>query len=126
MFEITRFTIAKNRVSIELAHEGLIGKEAGSMMSMIAGNRMNMEYAKALLKSGTAKCKYSAAAAVFARIAEAYERNPTNGLTAREWKLACQRAMVRAGANESEVETIVDELIAMNRKVASEPIFRRP
>jgi hypothetical protein len=41
MFEVARITIAKNRVIVELAHEGHLGKEAESMMSMVAGNRQN-------------------------------------------------------------------------------------
>jgi hypothetical protein len=60
---------------------------------------------------------------MFARLAAAYERNPTNGLTEREWRSACHRAMLRAGAEDSEVETIVDEFIEMNRNVDSQSYF---
>lgn len=88
MFEGIRATFAKNRVLMELAHEGLIDKRLEPLMRSIAGNDANLSYAVELLRQNAVKCKYTAAAAVFARLSVLYERNPINGISAYDWEWA--------------------------------------
>lgn len=126
MFNGFKFTFAKNRVIMEIVHYGLVYKHLEPLMRDIAGNAANRGYAVSLLGQGAAKCKYSAAAAVFARLSALYEENPCNGLTAYDWELACHRALVLAGSERTEAQPIVDDLIQMNRLVNSEPLFHPP
>lgn len=120
MLDGFKFTFAKNRVITELVHQGLVYKQLESVMKDIAGNTANRGFARSLMSQGATKCKYSAAAAVFARLSALYEKNPCNGLTAYDWELACHRALVLAGADRTEAQPMVDGLIQMNRQVNSE------
>jgi len=92
-------------------------------MRDIAGNPVNYQYGKGILEKKIASCKFSAIAAVFARIAVYYDTNPTKELTSGEWKLAAGYAMRLAGAEPEEAEIAVDGLMNMNREVISQDIF---
>ena len=92
-------------------------------MRDIAGNAANKGYARSVLKLGFVKCKYTAAAAVFARLAVLYSKDPRNGLTDREWKIACKHALVVAGAKNGEAQVIMDELLQMNERIENQPLF---
>ena len=126
MFDGYKATFAKNRVIMELAHQGLIDKRQEPLMKDIAGNMANLQYAVSLLRQRIATCKYSAAAGVFARLSAMYEAKPCNGLTAYDWELACHRAIVLAGAARTEAQPVVDDLIQMNRQVNAEDLFQPP
>lgn len=66
MFNGYKAAFAKNRVIMELVHQGLIDKRQEPLMKDIAGNTANIQYAVSLLRQRVAKCKYSAAAGAFA------------------------------------------------------------
>lgn len=117
MFDTYKVIFAKNRVVIELVGMGLITKAMGNLMQDIAGNDANKNYARSALKLGAAKCKFSAAAAVFARLAVLYSREPCNGLTDHEWKMACEHALVLAGAKGNEAQVAMAYLLEMNQRV---------
>ena len=123
MFESYKVVFAKNRVMMELIGTGLITKTAGDLMRDIAGNMTNKEYARSTLKLGVVKCKYTAVAAVFARLAVLYSKDPCNGLTDYEWKMACEHALVLAGAKGREAQAVMDELLQMNQRIDNQPLF---
>ncbi len=123
MFDSYKVVFAKNRVMIELIGMGLLTKTAGNLMRDIAGNPANKDYARSALKLGVVKCKYTAAAAIFARLAVLYSKDPWNGLTDREWKIACVHALVLAGAKGNEAQVVMDELLQMNQRIESQPLL---
>lgn len=122
MFESYKVIFAKNRVMIELDSNGSITKTAGKLMRDIAGNSANKEYARTALKLGVVKCSYTAAAAVFARLAGLYSKDPCNSLTDYEWKIACEHALGLAGAKDSEAQVVMDELIKMSQRIENQPL----
>ena len=124
VFNSYKFVFAKNRVIMEIVHRGSVEKHLEKSMIDIAGNAVNRAYALSLLRLGGAKSKYSAVAAVFARLSALYEQSPRNGLTADDWRVACQHALVRAGADLTEADVMVDHLIDMNRQIHSADLLQ--
>jgi len=120
MFERSKVILAKNSILMELVAHRRLSKEASSLMGKIAGSPENIQYGVDILCNKIAKCKYSAAVGIFARIAVYYEQHPINGLTSYEWKEACLHGMVLAGANHEEAEDAVMGLLDMNREILSQ------
>jgi len=120
MFEVFKITQAKNSILMELVLHKKLTKEAGDLMREIAGNPENIQYGVTALSTKMANCKYSAAAAMFAKIAAYFELHPINVLTSNEWHAACFHGMVLAGASDEEAESTVMELIEMNRKILTQ------
>lgn len=121
MFSGFKFRMAKNSALIQMEVRGRITKEKQREMSFVAGAEPNATFGKALIASGTALTSHAAAAAVFARIAAAAERNPSGQITADDWALATRVALINAGASETESFMAAQELISMHRNVAQAP-----
>jgi hypothetical protein len=115
MFSAFKYRTAKNFVLMKLSQDGHLAGQTTDLMREIAGNPANLQYGLSMLKSGIAKDKYSAAAAVFARLACLYESSPRNGLTDLEWRIALREAMRLAGASELEIPIVEESLIEMNK-----------
>ena len=123
MFEAFKVVQAKNRVIIDLVGNGFLDKRSGDLMREIAGNDANRQYATVALKQRLVKCKYTAAAAVFARLAVYYAKEPSGELTDGQWRLACARALGLAGASPEQTEVAMRELISMNERVENQPLL---
>ena len=120
-----RIDTATNRVIMKLSLSEIIDSERARMMRNIAGNAFNRQYAESLLNQKAANCKYSAVAAMFARLASLYETNPCNGLTKEEWTQACHHALELAGADSHQAAGATEELLEMNRGVNQKDLFRK-
>jgi hypothetical protein len=77
---------------------------------------MNLGYGTALLRAKVAESKHAAAAAVFARLAVAAERNPVGTITTHDWQAAAMYAMMNAGATEGEGALVCASLMRMARE----------
>lgn len=123
MFEGFKVLLARNQVIIGLLRDSVLEKSKGDLMCEIAGNSANVQYGAGLLQKDLVKCKYTAAAAVFARLAVLYAKNPCNGLTDQDWKFACARALILAGATTEEAVIVMQEFLDMNERVEGEALF---
>ena len=117
MFYKLRIRFSKNLIIMHLKSIDFIDKDQEEWMRVISGNNFNISYAADLLKHKAAKCKYTAVAAMFARIAEAYDRKPKYGLTALEWKEASKEALTRSGCTFHETDKLYNQLFKMNRDI---------
>ena len=121
MFETFKVTQAQNSIIMELVLYERFSKKVGILMRNIAGKPENIQYGVTALSTKMASCKYSAAAAMFARIAAHYERHPIDGLTSHEWQAACFHGMALAGANDDDDgESAAMELLEMHRNILSQ------
>lgn len=111
MLRTMRFGWAVNRVLYDLLHRGRITKARLEEMRSVAGNGANLSYGVALLRSGAARSKEAAAAAVFARIAGAAQCNPTGTIRSEDWQAAARQALLNAGAEEVESYLLVAGLV---------------
>ena len=121
MFEGSRVAYATNCVIGYLVQSGAVDETSGVLMRAISRNRANRHYATAALKLGLVKCKFTAAATTFARLAVYFVDEPIEGITDQHWKLACTQALNLAGASSAEAEISFRDLINMNERVASQP-----
>ena len=92
-------------------------------MRTIAENRMNRKYGAALIHFGGAKCRHSAAAAVFARLASTASRIPEPNTSADRWKAAARIAILNAGASEYESVMVVAEMVRLEDEAANRTDF---
>jgi hypothetical protein len=98
-----------------MEQRGRISNGKRKEMEGVVWHRVNLDYGRALLKTGTARDKHSAAAAMFARLAVAAEENPTGATTTHDWQAATMYAMMNAGATESEGALVCADLMRMVR-----------
>ncbi|WP_223825123.1 hypothetical protein, partial [Pseudomonas profundi] len=80
----------------------------------------SLTYATYALKNRLVKCKYMAAAAIFARVAVYSAEDPSNGIS-YHWTTACERAIILSGANDEEASVVMQSLLEMNEQV--QPLF---
>lgn len=66
------------------------------LLDQIAKNQVNTEYAVMSMRYKFVPDKYSAVAAVFARLAVLYHENPINGLNGDIFETLCELALGRA------------------------------
>ena len=116
MFEGFKYRVAKNHVLLALEQKGLISSGEHEHMKTVSYNKNNKEYGIEALRSGACADKYSAAAAVFARLSIVADRaGSSTNLSSEQWDMACSEAMLNAGAEPYEVEDIVEGLKDMLR-----------
>jgi len=118
-----RVVYAKNKSVVDLVDKGLLDKNVADLMREIAGSSYNIGYGTMALKHQFVKCNYTAAATIFARLAVYFTRNPENGLTDREWRLACNNSLIFAGASPDEVPVVMQGLIEMHEKIDAKPLL---
>lgn len=94
MFEGFRYRLGKNMALLSL--EGMPGfsPDRVARMRAISGNAINQEFGAAALKIGAAADRYCAAAAVFARLANAADDTPTSDISASHWTDAGHKALL--------------------------------
>lgn len=120
MFSGFKFRTAKNLALMQMELRGIVTKEKLNEMRFIAGAGANAVLGKTLISTGAATSKHAAAAAVFARIADAAQRSPTGNVSADDWRTATRFALINAGASEAESTVGAAELIGMHRKAAEQ------
>ena len=124
MFEGFKYRLGKNHVLFSLERDGKITKSQRKLMMDISYNVMNRTYGIGLLKSGAAMDKFSAAAAVFARLSVTAQNSPQGPeIDAVMWETAAYEAMIQAGAGHGEAAEIVQGLKQMNRETMDAPLF---
>jgi hypothetical protein len=102
MFKTMRFAIGANGALHTLFERGLISQDQRDRMVEVAGNDANRAHGVLLLKTGAARNRHGAAAAVFARLSVSAQKTPTGDITAEHWQWACRQAFVNGGLNLSE------------------------
>lgn len=118
MFENSKVIWAINFVTTDLETKGIVSKEQRILMMRIAKNDANLDYGVNALRSKVARDKYSAAAAIFARLSVRYYEEPLgDGITWKDWEFACQNALLASGASPSEAEENSKILIEMNKRI---------
>lgn len=111
MFKIIRFAIGANSALHTIFERGLISQDQRDRMVEVAGNDANRGYGVQLLKTGAARNRHAAAAAVFARLAVSARRTPTGDITDEHWQWACRQAFVNSGASLGESTMLSLQLI---------------
>jgi hypothetical protein len=82
-------------------------------MRAISGNALNHEFGAAALKTGAAANRYCAAAAVFARLANAAEDTPSSDISASHWTDAGHKALLLSRCPPDAVRQVFRNLRRM-------------
>lgn len=122
IFSNYKFVFAKNRVVHDLFALGRISKNEMKLMKCIAGNPANRSYGVTAIKLKFVTEKYTAVAAIFARIAAvaAIDQKLIPADTAENCVLACMRALQLSGVNEKLIDVKMQQIIYEHGRVLSD------
>lgn len=112
-----KISFAINQVLADLVTQGLLSSQTADLANRIAGSKTNHAYGVEGLDRKAAKCRYSATAVMFARLAMTTARKPAGGIQSDQWKLACAQSFRRAGSDAADIDAAVEGLFEMLSRI---------
>ena len=111
MFEAFRYRMGKNMALYALAKRSGYSPERIEFMRRISGNPVNQQFGKVALRQGDVANKFIAAAAVFARLANAADDYRTNDITSENWVDAGFEALQLAKCPSEAIGYVFQKLL---------------